>query len=144
MVKIDGTKKEDSGGFGLGSLLGKVAGAALGVGLAPVTGGASLLAAGMGGANLGGAIGGAAGGIIDPAKNNERGIPVKNAVESGIGAPKPKTSAIDRLNSIMDTGMTIAGGVQGAQNLMSKVPSVGGTSAIQRRMSNFNQINAGY
>ena len=137
MVKIAGTQKQDSGGWGLGSLLGKVAG---GIGGFMIGGPAGA----MTGAQLGGSLGGAAGGMINPGDNKEMGVEVKGAKESGFQAPAPKTSAIDRLNSIMDTGMTVAGGVQGAQNLMNKVPSVGGTSAIQRRMSNFNQMNAGY
>lgn len=143
-IKIQGTQKQDSGGWGLGSLLGKVAGGIAGAALAPVTGGASLLAAGSLGSSLGGALGGAVGGAIDGGENKEMGVEVKGARDSGFQAPAPKTSAIDRLNSIVDTGMSVANGVQGAQNLL-KAPTIGGASnAIQRRMSNFNQMNAGY
>ena len=127
MVKIDGTKKEDGGGFGLGSLLGKVVG---GVGGFMVGGPAGA----MQGAALGGSLGGAAGGIINPGESKDRGIPVKGAVESGIGAPKPKTSAIDRLNSIADIGSTVYGGAQALDKLAAPASSLGASTAIDRRL----------
>jgi len=137
MVKIAGTQKQDGGGFGLGSLLGKVAG---GIGGFMIGGPAGA----MTGAQLGGSLGGAAGGMIKPGDNKDRGVEVKGAVDSGFQAPKPQPSAIDRLNSIADLGTTVYGGVQGVQNLM-KAPSIGASaSAIDRRLSNFNKMNAGY
>lgn len=143
-IKIDGTRKVDSGGWGLGSLLGKIVGGAAGIALAPVTGGASL-AAGLTGAGIGGQLGGAAGGMIDPGKDGEAGINVAGAKSSGFGQDqKPKMSAIDRLNSVLDTGTTIAGAANTLSNLGGSAPKIGGPSAIQRRLSNFNQMNSGY
>ena len=145
-IKIQGTQKQDSGGFGLGSLLGKVAGAALGVGLAPVTGGGSLLAAGMMGSQLGGTLGGAAGGMVDPGSNKEMGVEVKGAKDSGSYAPKPQTSAIDRLNSIADIGSAVYGGAQSLNKLAAPAAmgASGGMGAIDRRLGNVQRMNAGY
>jgi hypothetical protein len=129
-IQIDGTVKKKSGGGGLGSLLGKIIGGAAAIGLAPVTGGASI-AAGLAGANVGGALGGAAGNMVDPAKEQQLGVAVGNTGPSN--QVKQETSAIDRLNKVMDIGSAVYGGVNTLNNF--KAPKLGGAStAIDRRM----------
>jgi hypothetical protein len=123
-IQIEGTQVKKSGGGGLGSLLGKIAGGLAGVALAPVTGGGSLAAAATG-MGLGGAAGGMIGGAVAPGSQKDLGIPVAGARQSGMAPPKPKTNAIDRLNSILDLGGTVAGGVNTINGLRSpKLPSV--------------------
>lgn len=129
-IAIDGTVKKKSGGGGLGSLLGKIIGGAAAIGLAPVTGGASI-AAGLAGANIGGALGGAAGSMVDPAKEKQLGVAVGNTGPSNNF--KQETSAIDRLNKAFDIGSTVYGGVNSLNNL--KAPNkIGASTAIDRRM----------
>jgi len=137
-IKIQGTQKQDSGGFGLGSLLGKVAG---GVGGFLIGGPAGAMA----GSSLGGTLGGAAGGMVDPGSNKDLGVEVKGAKDSGSYAPKPQTSAIDRLNSIADIGSAVYGGAQ-SLNKLAAPAAVGGSGlgAIVRRLGNVQRMNAGY
>ncbi len=130
-VQIDGTFKKESGGGGLGSLIGKLIGGAAAIGLAPVTGGASI-AAGLAGANAGGALGGLAGNAIDPAKEQQLGVAVGKTGPST--NYKQETSAIDRLNKAFDIGSTIYGGANTINGMMTPKSTLGASSAIDRRL----------
>tara|TARA_R110000868_G_scaffold62962_3_gene189960 strand:- start:15134 stop:15580 length:447 start_codon:yes stop_codon:yes gene_type:complete len=123
-IKIEGTQRKKSGGGGLGSLLGKIAGGIAGLALAPVTGGASLAAAATG-MGIGGTVGGLAGGAIKPGSQTDLAIPISGAKDSGMAGPAaPKTSAIDRLNSAIDLGTSVYGGLDSINNLTApKVPT---------------------
>jgi len=142
-IKIEGTEVKKSGGGGLGSLLGKIAGGIAGVALAPVTGGTSLAAA-MTGMGLGGTAGGLIGNAVKPGENKELGVAIKGQRSSGIPQAAPKTSAIDRLNSIADLGASVYGGAQSIGNLTNSVPKLQApmekaamykpNSAIERRI----------
>lgn len=142
-IKIQGTEVHKSGGGGLGKLLGKVLGGSIGF----VASGFNPAGA-MAGASIGGGLGGAAGNAIKKEENTDLAIPVAGAKESIVGAnAAPKTSAIDRLNSVLDLGQSVYGGVSGINNLAKAAPSalpgatIGSvgmnrvpTNAIQRRV----------
>lgn len=132
-VKIDGTVIQKRSGGGLGGLLGKIAGGIAGVALAPVTGGASLGAA-MTGMGIGGAAGSAIGGLAKKGGQTDLGVPVGNARGGGTAVNPMKPNAIDRLNSLMDIGSTIAGGADSLNKLMAPKPSLGASSAMDRRL----------
>lgn len=97
--RILGTMKQNSGGGGLGKFLGSLLG-----------GGAGFLLGGpagaLKGAGLGGSAGGMIGGAVNPAEQKNMGVgtPTEAAMQT---APQKK-SALDRLNSIMDIGQTVA------------------------------------
>jgi uncharacterized membrane protein YebE (DUF533 family) len=110
-IKIDGTQVQKKSGGGLGSLLGKVLGGAAGF---MIGGPAGALT----GANIGGGVGGAAGNMIKPGQSNDLSVPVTGAKGPSTPASVEGPSAIDRLNSVMDIGTTVAGGVQSAQKLL--------------------------
>lgn len=138
-IQIEGTQVRKRSGSGLGSLLGKIAGAA-----AVIGSGGTALPAVLGGASVGGMAGGLVGGAVKKGEEKDLGVPVAGARGSGLGGAKPdRPSAIDRLNSVMDIGTTIAGGVD-AFNKFS-APKFSGGGAFERRMGGpVIQRNRGY
>ena len=117
-----GTMKQKSGGGGLGKLLGSVLGGAVGL---LTAGPGGLVAGGLKGASLGGTAGGFLGANASPGgqKNMGMGTPTDQAIQ-GVA---PQTSAIDRLNKMMDIGQTL-----GSIELPKSGASVG-NSALNRR-----------
>lgn len=131
-VKIDGTLVKKSGGGGLGKLLGSIVGGAGGF----FVGGP---AGAMQGAALGGSVGGAIGGAVNPGKEADLGIGVNGAQGASTTAQPQKTSAIDRINSVMDLGQTAYGGATALQNLKAPKLELGAQDPISRRLNAYGR-----
>jgi len=145
MAYISGLEKKSSGGGGLGSLIGKVLGGAAGF---MIGGPAGALA----GSNIGGTVGGVAGSIAKPGENKSLGV---NNDAQGATIAQPKQSgggAIERLNSVLDIGSTVAGAVDGFKAPEAgsglELPKTGATSlgvaplnpAIGRRWQQYSKV----
>lgn len=136
-VKIDGTMVKKSSGGGLGKLLGTLAG---GVGGFMLAGPAGALK----GASLGGGLGGAIGGAVAPGSAADLGVGVKGASGQSTAAQPDRTSAIDRINGLMDVGQTVAGGADALKNMRApKIGALGNPMAVDSSNAFSRRLNAG-